>query len=147
MPRYFALDFGLKRIGLAFSEGELALALDAISNDQDSISSIAKQVESRNSELIIVGLPLSLAGNSTHATENAVLFARQLSKRVQIPVRLLDERLTTKSAAAKLRESGHNAKSSKALIDSQSAVQILDSALTQSKLGKTPGVDLENFDG
>ena len=147
MPRYFALDFGLKRIGLAFSEGELALALDAISNDQDSISSIARQVESRNSELIIVGLPLGLAGNSTHATENAVLFARQLSKRVQIPVRLLDERLTTKSAAARLRESGHNAKSSKALIDSQSAVQILDSALAQSKLGKTPGVDLENFDG
>lgn len=147
MPSYFAIDFGLTRIGLAFSEGDLALALDAIRNDQDSFSSIAKQVSSRNSELIIVGLPLGLAGNSTQATENAVHFARQLSKLVQIPVRLLDERLTTKSAAARLRESGHSAKSAKSLIDSQSAVQILDSALTQSKLGKTPGVDLENFDG
>lgn len=146
MPKFLAVDFGLTRIGLAFSEGELALPIEPIQNDQNALAKIRDESTFRKVEFIIVGLPLGLTGNQTQATISAIAFARDLARISTIPVRMLDERLTTKVAAGELRDGGYSSKTAKSRIDSQSAVQILNSAISQSKLGKQPGIGLEELD-
>lgn len=144
MKKVLAIDFGKKRIGLAISEGTLALPLDALENNEQSISEIIEYCNLRNVELVVVGLPASLKGHATQSTDSAVSFAKSLALQTQLPIRMVDERLTTRAAASTLRSAGHNAKSSKPLIDSQSAVEILNLALSQIMLGRQPGKSLED---
>jgi putative holliday junction resolvase len=60
---------------------------------------------------------------------------------IELPVRLVDERLTTVSATTKLRQAGKDSRSSRAFIDSASAVEILEQALAFEKAsGQAPGV-------
>jgi putative Holliday junction resolvase len=74
-------------------------------------------------------------------------FAAELAGLISVPVRLVDERLTTVTASAKLRSSGKDAKQSKSLIDSSSAVEILDQALATLKVsGRAPGQLVEGSD-
>jgi putative Holliday junction resolvase len=87
---------------------------------------------------LYVGDPLSLSGSETASTKDAREFALQLAELASVPVRLVDERLTTVIASSKLRQSGKNAKTSKDLIDSASAVEILEQALNISKQSGQP---------
>jgi putative Holliday junction resolvase len=143
--RRLALDVGKARIGVAICdpEGILASPLEAISRSEsvlDTISSIVSIINIHEVMEIYIGDPLSLSGETTASTNDARLVARELAKGAQVAVRLVDERLTTVAAASKLRAAGHNAKTSKALIDSASAVEILESALNFEKSsGSAPG--------
>jgi putative Holliday junction resolvase len=87
---------------------------------------------------VFVGDPLSLSGSETESTKDARQFANQLAELTSVPVRLVDERLTTVTASSKLRLNGMNAKSSKGLIDSASAVEILEQALLIYKQSGKP---------
>ena len=144
--RRIALDVGRVRIGVAICDPEAIVStpLNPILRGSDlknaiaEVFSIAEEFESLE---LYVGEPLSLDGSITASTIDAREFAIELSGVVSSPVRMIDERLTTVSAAAKLRSSGQNAKTSKGLIDSASAVEILDIALNQEKLsGQAPGI-------
>lgn len=146
MTRLLAVDYGKSRIGLALSEGELVLALDAIGSDSNSISNIVKLIAERSVSKVLVGLPLSLSGQNTPSTQAAISFARDLSQACSRDVRLVDERLTTVSAQSKLRESGRNTRESKALIDSESAAEILRLAIAQIRLGREPGIGLHEVE-
>jgi putative Holliday junction resolvase len=88
---------------------------------------------------LYVGLPLSLSGTFTASTDFAVDYARQLESLTQLPVRLIDERLTTSSAASLLRSAGKNARSAKNSIDSAAATLILEQALSIERAGSIPG--------
>jgi putative Holliday junction resolvase len=89
---------------------------------------------------VYVGEPISLSGADTESTTDARLLASELAGSLSVPVRLVDERLTTVTAASKLRAAGLNAKSSKSIIDSASAVEILELALDfERKSGLVPG--------
>jgi len=143
--RRLAVDVGKVRIGIAICDRETILSspLDAVarsSNSSDAIASIAELVDTHGVIEVYVGDPLSLSGKETDSTNDARLFASELSKALSVPVRMIDERLTTVSASAKLRASGINAKDSKSIIDSASAVEILESALSSEKSsGLAPG--------
>jgi putative Holliday junction resolvase len=90
---------------------------------------------------IVVGLPLNMAGKHTASTDDAVEFAKTLHDTVDVPVRLVDERLSTVSAMAGLHQSGKSVKSAKPLIDQASAVIILQHCLdTEKSTGRPPGV-------
>jgi putative Holliday junction resolvase len=143
--RRLAVDVGKVRIGIAICDRETILSspLDAVarsSNASDAIASIADLVDTHGVIEVYVGDPLSLNGKATDSTNDARFFALELSTSLSIPVRMIDERLTTVSATAKLRASGISAKDSKSIIDSASAVEILESALSYEKSsGLAPG--------
>lgn len=148
--RRLAVDVGTVRIGLALcdSDGILASPIEAISRTSASnaIETIAELVVQSDVIEIYVGDPLSLSGLETSSTADARDFAKALSTIAKVPVRLVDERLTTVSAAAKLRQNGSDARDSKALIDSASAVEILEQALrTEKATGNAPGFDVEDL--
>lgn len=139
------MDVGTVRLGLALCDREAILSspIDAVvrsADVADAISEIVTLVGHHEVIEVYVGDPLSLSGNETVSTQDARSFAIQLSKSLAIPVRLVDERFTTVTAAAKLRDSGLSARQSKSIIDSASAVEILESALSYEKnSGVAPG--------
>jgi putative Holliday junction resolvase len=122
----------------------LASPLDAVTRSaelSETISSLANLLETHGVIEVYVGDPLSLSGKETDSTSDARSVAAELSQSISIPVRLIDERLTTVTAATKLRASGISAKDSKSIIDSASAVEILESALRiEKRSGVAPGV-------
>jgi putative Holliday junction resolvase len=82
---------------------------------------------------IYVGLPLNLSGEHSESTTKAQAFAELITQMVSCPVELIDERLTTSSAASSLSQAGVSAKDQRKKIDSQSAVIILESGLAKDR--------------
>jgi putative Holliday junction resolvase len=143
--RRIAIDVGKVRLGIALcdQEGILASPLEAIkraSDTADTISALVELVSLHQAVEVYVGEPLSLSGKETESTNDARMIAVELARCLSIPVRMIDERLTTVTAAAKLRAAGINSRDSKSIIDSASAVEILESALSLEKSsGIAPG--------
>ena len=100
--RALALDHGSARCGCAISDpsGTLATPLDAVPRpDEDAgLASLARLAAEREVERIIVGLPLTLAGEEGEQAAAARGFADALRERVSVPVEMHDERLTTRMA-------------------------------------------------
>jgi putative Holliday junction resolvase len=140
-----AIDVGKSRIGLAVCDREAILsspleAVSRLSSLAETVSSLVNLAVDHGVFEVYVGEPISLSGADTESTTDARLLASELSGSLSVPVRLVDERLTTVTAASKLRAAGLNAKSSKSIIDSASAVEILELALDfERKSGLVPG--------
>lgn len=129
MGTVLAFDFGEKRIGVATGETLLASAhpltvIRAESNDQ-RFAEIGKLIAEWQPEQLVVGLPTHVDGTPHEMTRLATKFAERLQKRFNLPVSMADERLTSVDAESRLRESGHNAKSAKPLLDAVAAQLIL----------------------
>lgn len=143
-----AIDVGKVRIGVAICDRDAILSspIEAVSRSEsmtDTVTSLAKLVIENDVFEVYVGEPVSLSGSDTESTIDARLVALELAKSITAPVRLVDERLTTVTAATKLRSAGHDAKSSKSIIDSASAVEILELALaTERSSGSVPGTQV-----
>jgi len=90
---------------------------------------------------VVVGLPLSLSGRRGAAADAAVEYARRLAGALRpIPVRLVDERLSTVSAHGNLATAGLGSRARREVVDQQAAVIILQSALdTERSSGRVPG--------
>ncbi|MGH8888657.1 MAG: Holliday junction resolvase RuvX [Acidothermaceae bacterium] len=90
---------------------------------------------------VIVGLPLSLSGKRGAAADAASDYARKLAQALQpVPVRLVDERLSTVSAHGNLATAGLRSRARRDVVDQQAAVIILQSALdTERTSGRIPG--------
>lgn len=138
-----AIDVGTVRIGLAVSDPDsiVSTPLPALVRSRlliESLKEILSLISENGVIEVYVGDPLSLSGVETASTQDARQFALQLAELTSVPVRLVDERLTTVTASAKLRLNGKNAKAAKSLIDSASAVEILEQALNVSKQSGRP---------
>ena len=100
--RVLALDHGDARCGCALSDplGTLATPLDAVErpNTERGLQRIVRLIEERGVEQVVVGLPLTLAGEEGAQAALARAFAERLAGRVSIAVELYDERLTTRMA-------------------------------------------------
>jgi len=96
-----AFDFGLKRIGVAVGEPELKTAhpLPAIAD----FSKIEDLVSEWNPSGLVVGRPLSVAGEPHAMTKQTDVFARRLEKRFKLPVARVDERYTSVEAESRLK--------------------------------------------
>jgi putative Holliday junction resolvase len=149
--RRIAFDVGKARVGVALSDFHAILAtpiahLNRTADLAAIIAEASKLVTENEAIEIYVGLPLNLKNESTLSTEDAVAFAQALALQAEVSVRLIDERLTTTSAASALRSAGHAAKSQKGLIDSAAAAVILEQAISQEKLSNTaPGIAIEDY--
>ena len=138
-----AIDVGTVRIGLAVSDPDsiVSTPLPAFVRSKllvESLQEILSLISENGVIEVYVGDPLSLSGVETASTQDARQFALQLAELTSVPVRLVDERLTTVTASAKLRLNGKNAKAAKSLIDSASAAEILEQALNISKQSGKP---------
>ncbi len=143
MSRRLAVDVGSARIGLAISEGTLALPLETLVADAQAIARIQEIATSRDVDVVYVGLPLNLKGEFTVSTTKAIEFA-QLLENVGLVVRMIDERLTSKSAQNMLQKAGKKVKESREYIDAQAAALILDFALS-SERGNLAGMTLNDI--
>lgn len=147
-----AIDVGTVRIGLAISDPDsiVCTPLPALIRSKlltESLQKILSIVAENGVIEVYVGDPISLAGSETASTKNAREFALQLAQLSSVPVRLVDERLTTVTASSKLRQNGKSVKAAKDFIDSASAVEILEQALNISKQsGKPAGGRVGGFD-
>jgi putative Holliday junction resolvase len=143
--RKIAVDVGLARIGVAISVDSLPIPHSVVSQGPTAISELMVIYHEKNAECIYVGLPLSLRGGHTASTKMAIDFAKLISLQ-GIPVRLIDERLTSKTAQQSLRQAGKNAKQQKSIIDASAACLILEFALASEKHGELAGKGLDNLD-
>lgn len=138
--RRLAVDVGKVRIGLAISDfhGILASPLQNVARQNelaDTIALINAAIADFDLLEIYVGLPISMAGNNTASTQDAIEIARAIADATSVEVRMIDERLTTVSASAALRSSGKNAKEGRKVIDQIAATMILEQALALEKNG------------
>lgn len=149
--RRVAVDVGTVRIGIAVSdvEGILASPLKTLlrtSSTQESVRNLLGEISDYEPIEFYVGLPIALSGNVTKSTEDALSFASEISKQSNVPVRLIDERLTTNSSSKTLREVGKNVKDGRKIIDQIAATIILEQALlTEKNSGLAPGTAIEEF--
>jgi putative Holliday junction resolvase len=102
MSRILALDFGEARCGVALSDptGTLATPLEAVEQPgtRRGLARIAELVEDRDVERVVIGLPLTLAGEEGPQARATREFASRLAELVDVPIELHDERLTTRQA-------------------------------------------------
>jgi putative Holliday junction resolvase len=136
-----AIDVGRSRVGVARCDrdGLMAIPVQTSARDQ-AVDDVALLISEYSPIEIVVGLPLNMSGEHTASTHDAVSFATELAAAVDVPVRMVDERLSTVSAMAGLHQSGKSVKSAKPVIDQASAVIILQHCLdTEKNLGTPPG--------
>ncbi|MFM8856616.1 MAG: Holliday junction resolvase RuvX [Actinomycetota bacterium] len=132
--RALGVDLGSKRIGLAVSDfsGTIAsphsvlLRSNSWRKDHEAIRRIVVDEEV---EIVIVGLPLTLAGQTGPAAQGVIDEVRQLSSVVGVPVELVDERLTTVAADRILREGDLSATERRRHVDKIAAAVLLQSWL------------------
>ena len=134
--RRIAFDFGDVRIGVAVSDPDSILSSPLTTlkaTDKRLIQQISQMLSDIEPVAIYVGRPALLSGNDGSATEKATEFVALLSTITQVPIEMIDERMSTISAARNLRDAGRNAKDSKNAIDMAAAVAILNFALDIEK--------------
>jgi putative Holliday junction resolvase len=134
--RRIAFDYGDVRIGVATSDADSIICSPLTtlkSSDKSLLKSIAEIFLEIQPIQIFVGRPALLSGKDGVATDKAVAFADVLRGITEIEVIMVDERLSTVSAARNLREAGKSAKDSKDSIDMAAAVGILEFAIDLEK--------------
>jgi putative Holliday junction resolvase len=108
MSQFLSLDFGLKRVGVAYCEAPLniAYALTTV-NTEDLFKFLETYIKNNKVSKIIVGNPKSLRGEPTHSTEFTHAFFNKISIMYQeIDFEFYDERFTSKIAKQTLLSSG-----------------------------------------
>ncbi|KOX22017.1 MULTISPECIES: Holliday junction resolvase RuvX [unclassified Streptomyces] len=147
--RRIAVDVGDARIGVASCDpdGVLATPVETVpGRDVPAAHRRLRQIVEEYEPIeVVVGLPRSLSGREGPAATKVRAFAREMAKGVApVPVRLVDERMTTVTATQGLRASGVKAKKGRSVIDQAAAVIILQNALESERVsGNPPGEGVE----
>jgi putative Holliday junction resolvase len=134
--RRIAFDYGDVRIGVAVSDSDSILSspLTTLKATDRNLNQLISQIFSEIDPVAIyVGRPALLSGKDGSASEKASEFVAQLATITTVPIEMIDERMSTISAARNLRDAGRNAKESKESIDMAAAVAILDFAIEIEK--------------
>jgi putative Holliday junction resolvase len=154
------IDVGSVRVGVAASDpdGLLASPVETLRRESrpdtgaprqgevevtgpvaPDVAAIADHVRRLGAMEVVVGLPRSLAGGEGPAAHAARAYASQIARAVHpVPVRLVDERLTTVSAHRSLRAAGRPGRRHRGVVDQVAAVTILQSALDEERSRSAP---------
>jgi putative Holliday junction resolvase len=126
-----AFDFGEKRIGVAVGDLGLRIAhpLTTIRAEDNTtrFAEIAKLIAEWRPARLVVGLPMHADGTEHEVSRLARRFAQRLEGRFGVPVALVDERLTSRAAESRMRESGVREDKIKASLDAAASQEILES--------------------
>ena len=138
MSRILAFDYGTKRIGVAVTDPLqiIATGLDTI-HPKDILEYLKKYLLSEPVELFIVGEPKQMDGTPSQSAQHVKGFITTLKKNFpSIPVEVIDERFTSKMAAATVAQSGFKKsdRQNKERLDTISATIILQSYLEKKSI-------------
>jgi len=139
------IDPGSVRIGVARCDGagRLASPLVTVPRGVGDLATIAALARDEDAIEIIVGLPVSLSGREGPAAASAREFAARLARQVApIPVRLVDERLTTVIAHDVLRQGGSDGRRRRPRVDTAAAALLLQGALDLERSTGRPAGEL-----
>jgi putative Holliday junction resolvase len=137
-----AVDWGDVRIGVAACDldGVLAYPVSAVPAGTTEIAALLAIIRDYRPIEVLVGLPRSMTGGEGPAALRARERAERLARAVGVPVRLVDERLSTVTAARRLRAGGRKAREQRGVIDAAAAAAILEQALALERAqGHPPG--------
>lgn len=139
-----ALDMGAKRIGVARCDrdGIMALPVDTVdATTEQWLVRVRDLVLEYEPMEIVIGDPVSLRGVAELASAAVRERAQQLHAFLPgLPIRLVDERLSTATALRQLRDAGRDAKAARSRVDAAAAVGILEFALeTERRTGSAAG--------
>lgn len=138
-----ALDWGKARIGVAASDpgGILAHPVETVPAGPIALRRIAALVAEYEPLELVLGLPRNLAGREGPAAVAMREVAATLGASLPgVPIRLVDERLTTVSASRQLASAGRNTRRQRSVIDQAAAVALLEQTLQHERTtGKPPG--------
>ncbi|MCC3655230.1 MULTISPECIES: Holliday junction resolvase RuvX [Streptomyces] len=147
--RRIAVDVGDARIGVASCDPDGILATPVETVPGRDVPAAHRRLAAIVAEYepieVVVGLPRSLKGTEGPAAAKVRAFVQELAKIVQpVPVRLVDERMSTITAAQRLRASGVNSRKGRSVVDQAAAVVILQNALEAERVsGAPPGETVE----
>lgn len=140
------VDVGTVRVGLACCDpgGRIATPVETLRRDvtgRSDVARIAAEVAERDAIEVVVGLPRSMSGGEGPAARAARSYAVTVARRVApVPVRLVDERLSTAGAHRALHESGRKGRRHRSVVDQAAAVLFLQTALDAERAsGQPPG--------
>ena len=132
--RSLGIDFGEKRIGLAVSEGGLAVPLTTVrrKDDRSALEEIAGIARREGVERLVVGEPRGLDGTRGTAAVRARRFGERLAARTGLPLEMVDEALTSVEAAERLRAAGIDPRRHPEKLDAVAAQILLQEALDRA---------------
>lgn len=128
------IDLGTVRVGVAASDpdGMLATPVTTLTRGRGDLDAIAELVAERGVVEVVVGLPRRLSGEVGPAARAALRFVEELTERLApVPVRTVDERLTTAAASKELSRHGVSTRKQRPVIDQLAATLILQGWLDQ----------------
>ena len=140
MPRILAIDFGTKRIGIAVTDPLQMIAnpLKTVTNEE-ALPFLKTYLSKESVETIVIGEPKHLDGSASGPQESITNFVRAVEKAFPtVKIVRVDERFTSKLAFGAMLDGGASKKQrqDKSLIDTLSAVIILQSYMEQKAFGK-----------
>jgi putative Holliday junction resolvase len=140
MGRILAVDWGLARLGLAVSDalGLTAHGLETVPRmtDAQALDTIEARARTLGVEGVVVGLPRNMNGSDGPSTDAARMFAHALEERLQVPVHLWDERLTSLAAERMLVGAGVRRRARRGLVDRVAATLILQGFLDRQQAAR-----------
>lgn len=132
-----AIDYGIRKTGIAISNQEqtIAMPLKTIYEtiEEKKIKSILDLVATYSICGIVIGLPISMNGNSSEQTIIVLKFSATLSSATNLPIYLQDERLTSLAANNLLKSLGVKRRERNQKDDSIAASMILETTLDSIK--------------
>ena len=133
--RYLAVDYGLKRTGLAVCDRDETLCspLRVIDTSARLIDELLKVIAAERIEAIVVGLPMNMDGTEGQMARKTRAFAAALVKRTDLPIHFHDERLTSHKAEELLAPAQLTFKKKRRRLDAVAAAAILQSFLDSRK--------------
>ena len=143
MAKILAVDWGKATLGLAVSDdlGITAQGLSSLPRVSESkdIDAIGAYIRNLGIEAVVVGLPKNMDGTLGPSAEAAQAFAEALGARLDIPVHLWDERLTSLAAERTLVGAGIRRRARRSMRDKVAAIMILQGFLDRQRVRAEQG--------
>lgn len=128
--KYLAIDYGLKRVGIAVSDVDGRFAFPRCTLKRETraafFAELLALLEKEQAEAIVLGLPLHIDGSECLTTRQVRNFAESLKRRTPLPIYWVDEVLSSAIAESELQEFGLKNSEVKRVLDQQAAVFILE---------------------
>lgn len=135
--KFIAVDYGVKRVGLAICEPETHFVFPLCTLDRsvkktffENFSSI---LEEQKPTALVLGLPFHEDGSPCITTGQVKNFAASLARRYPLPIYFMEELLSSFEAEQDMQSYGVKAKKIKEIVDQEAAVRILESFLASPK--------------
>lgn len=140
--KYLAIDYGLKRVGIAVSDvdGNFAFPRCTLKRETKAafFAELLALLEKEQAEAIVVGLPLYTDGTECLTTVQVRHFVESLKRRTSLPIYWMNEALSSAAAEHELYDFGMGFREVKKVVDQQAAVLILESFLDQTEERRLP---------